>query len=257
MLKNGVLGIFFVRKLLQMSLLMHHTVCLGGDCLEVVAPFRPGTTAGRLLDKRGDSGYMMIMQTQDAALRRDYILKHKLGRTITDNRSDSYQLVQYHPKGVKGGVMPELDSQDSTDAFPNPVTTTFSPWLALGPAERAPMYLAAMRNSSYIRLVGAVLRLEPNDTDTLGAAKQWEQTFGVSRSGELLCFTNARVGFVAGVKGKPDGIDSITLVVDGQERMNRMLWAASQEGLCGDGWVNMLGVRWFFIESGEAARQGK
>jgi hypothetical protein len=199
---------------------------------------------------------MIIMQTEDAALRRDYILKNKLGRTITDSRSETYQLVQYHPKGIKGGVMPELDSYDPTVAFPNPVVTEFSPWLALGPRERAPLYLAAMRHSSHLRLVGVVLRLDQDDADTLGAAKQWEETFGVVRRGELLCYTNSRIGFVAGIKGMSEGIHSITLAVEGKERMDRMLWAAKEEGLCGDGWVDIVGVRWYFIEAREAAEKG-
>jgi len=231
-------------------------LCLGGDCLEVVSPFQQGTTGGRLLEKRGDGGYMVIMQTEDAALRRDYILKNKLASVITDSRSSVHQLVQYHPKGVKGGVMPELDSHSATEAYPNPVTAEFSPWLALGPPERAPLYLAAMRHCSYLRLIGVVLRLEPNDTDTLAAAKQWEETFGVKRRGELLCFTNSRMGFVAGAKEKAPGIHSITVAVEGKERMDRMLWAAQEEGLCGDGWIDMIGIKWYFVEAREAASKG-
>jgi hypothetical protein len=199
---------------------------------------------------------MIIMQTEDAALRKDYILKNKLSSVITDSRSSAHQLVQYHPRGVKGGVMPELDSHHATEAYPNPVTTEFSPWLALGPPERAPLYLAAMRSCSYLRLMGVVLRLEPDDTDTLAAAKQWEGTFGVKRRGELMCYTNSRMGFVAGTKGQTSGIHSITVAVDGRERLDRMLWAAKEEGLYGDGWTDMIGIRWYFVEAREAARKG-
>ena len=71
--------------------------------LEVVSPFRDGTTAGRLLEKRGgDGGYMIIMQTENAAARRDYILRNKLAKVITDVETDSAHMIQYHPKGIKG-----------------------------------------------------------------------------------------------------------------------------------------------------------
>ena len=47
---------------------------LGGDIIEVVAPFKDGTTAGRLLDRRGgEGGYMIIMQTMDAEARRSEV----------------------------------------------------------------------------------------------------------------------------------------------------------------------------------------
>jgi len=50
----------------------------------VVSPTKPGTTAGRLIEKRGDGGYMIIMQTEDAKKRREYIE------------------AKGHPKGIKG-----------------------------------------------------------------------------------------------------------------------------------------------------------
>src|ERR1700727_3727281 len=39
---------------------------IGDTFLEVVSPKEPGTTAGRLLEKRGgDGGYMVILQVED------------------------------------------------------------------------------------------------------------------------------------------------------------------------------------------------
>src|ERR1700742_813292 len=119
--------------------------------------------------------------------------------------------------------MPELDSIKPTDDWPTPLATEISPYPSLGPNSRAPLYLAAMRHASYLRLVGVILRLEPDDDDTEGAARQWEETFGIVRRKDLLCFTNARMGFVAGLKGQPDGIHSITIAVEGKERLERML----------------------------------
>lgn len=77
-------------------------VPLGGDILEVVSPFKDGTTAGRLLDKRGDGGYMIIMQTDDAKKRRQYIESKGLARVIASQEHDNTVFVQYHPKGIKG-----------------------------------------------------------------------------------------------------------------------------------------------------------
>ena len=70
--------------------------------LEVVSPFKQGTTAGRLLEKRGDGGYMIIMQTEDAKKRRQYIESQGLAKVITAREHGDTVFVQYHPKGIKG-----------------------------------------------------------------------------------------------------------------------------------------------------------
>jgi hypothetical protein len=45
---------------------------LGGTFLEVVSPVRPGTSAGRLLERRGgDCGYMVMFQVEDLAAARE------------------------------------------------------------------------------------------------------------------------------------------------------------------------------------------
>jgi hypothetical protein len=70
--------------------------------IEVVSPFQQNTTAGRLLEKRGDGGYMIIMQTEDAKKRREYIEAKGLSKVITSQERDDVVFVQYHPKGIKG-----------------------------------------------------------------------------------------------------------------------------------------------------------
>jgi hypothetical protein len=70
--------------------------------IEVVSPFQDNTTAGRLLDKRGDGGYMIIMQTEDARKRREYIEAKDSAKVITSLEHDDVVSVQYHPKGIKG-----------------------------------------------------------------------------------------------------------------------------------------------------------
>lgn len=43
---------------------------IGTDFLEVVAPVRPGTAAGRHLDRRGEGGYMLLIEVDDIAATR-------------------------------------------------------------------------------------------------------------------------------------------------------------------------------------------
>lgn len=79
-------------------------VAIGGEVLEVVSPIKSGTAAGRMLDKRGDGGYMVIMQHPDAQKRREYIEQKGLAKVIFNQRLEKSVVVQYHPKGIKGEV---------------------------------------------------------------------------------------------------------------------------------------------------------
>jgi hypothetical protein len=72
------------------------------DGHQVVSPTQSNTTAGRLLEKRGDGGYMIIMQTVDALARKAYIESKKLAKVIFCHKMEDSICVQYHPKGIRG-----------------------------------------------------------------------------------------------------------------------------------------------------------
>lgn len=141
--------------------------------------------------------------------------------------------------------MPELDSHKPSATNPTPLESPFSPWHACGGDYE--MYSAAMKRCSHLKLVGATLRLAAGKTDVEAAAQQWQDYFGVRRSGNELIFTNARLKFVQGVEGQPEGLESLTIQVKGKARLDRMLKVVESEGLCGDGWTNLLGVKWYFV----------
>lgn len=234
-------------------------VPVGGEIIEVVSPIRKGTTAGRLLDKKGvdAAGYMIIMQTGDAKKRKEYIEKNNLAKVISThglgNASSDAVGVQYHPKGIRGGVIPELSSQAPSKAFPDPLKERFSPWYPCGPNQDA--YIAKMKQYSHLSLLGAVCRLAPGDWGAELASTQWEQIFGVPRSRDLAQFTNARVGFLHGEEGEQEGMISITIGVVGERRRDEILQRAQQAGVVkqekGRPVVEMVGVRWNFVLTGE------
>lgn len=141
--------------------------------------------------------------------------------------------------------MPELDSHARTATNPTPLESPYSPWHACGPGY--PQYSAAMRRRSHLKLLGVTLRLSQGHSDTDAAAQQWQDYFGVEKNGSALEFTNATLKFVPGVEGLAEGLESITIGVKGKDRYKRVLDLVSREGLRGNGFANMLGIRWYFV----------
>lgn len=90
---------------------------VGEDFLEIVSPAKPGTTAGRYLERRGgDTGYMLIAQCPDAAVARQRI--EGLGvRSVWSWQGDGYHTWHYHPRDC-GGFLLSVDSTDDPDAWP-------------------------------------------------------------------------------------------------------------------------------------------
>ena len=94
---------------------LHNAVMpVGEQFLEIVAPVRDGTTAGRYLQRRGgDGGYMLIFQSDDQEHHRAII--DGLGwRIVTDFESHGYRCMQVHPAD-SGGTFLEIDRQDPWD----------------------------------------------------------------------------------------------------------------------------------------------
>ena len=145
-------------------------------------------------------------------------------------------------------MMPELDSHRPSPNNPTPLKSRFSPWHACG-SDRE-VYYPGMRRAAHLTLEGCVLRLQPGDYGHEAAARQWEETFGVARSRDLLAFTNARMGFVPGREGHPEGLISITIGVAGQEKLEAILRRARAAGVYKDGSLEMCGVRWNFTLTG-------
>jgi hypothetical protein len=150
-----------------------------------------------------------------------------------------------------GGMMPARFSPRHTSES-QPCDIPLSPWHACGPDYSS--YSAAMKRRSHFHLHGVVCRLAPGDVDHEAVSREWEDIFGIPRSRDLLAFTNARMGFIRGVEGQPDGLASITIGVEGRDEFNAILDRAREEGLCGDGWINMLGVKLYFTCMGEGAK---
>ncbi len=82
---------------------------IGGEFLEIVQPVQEGSSAGRYLARRGgDSGYMVILQAEDALTHRARM--SAAGVQIVDVIDhEEHQCSHFHPREF-GGVLASIDA---------------------------------------------------------------------------------------------------------------------------------------------------
>ena len=111
---------------------LHNVVMpVGGEFLEVVAPFRDDASGARYLARRGgDAGYMVILQDEDAMAHRARLEQQGV-RVIARSRTDDYQYTHFHP-GDCAGVLMSFDSVPGEAAW----RESRSHWPPAGPTWR-------------------------------------------------------------------------------------------------------------------------
>ena len=85
---------------------LHNALMLIGDqFLEVVSPIREGTTAGRLLDRRGgDGGYMAIYEVDDLDDRVEQVRTAGV-RIVWSSAHPEIRAKHLHPRDVGGAIV--------------------------------------------------------------------------------------------------------------------------------------------------------
>ncbi|HTO55602.1 MAG TPA: VOC family protein [Myxococcota bacterium] len=193
--------------------------------LEVVSPTQPGTTAGRLLERRrGDGGYMVIAQVDDLAAEKKRV--DELGvRIVWKAELQNAATIHLHPRDVGAAIV-------SFDWMRQPES-----WLWAGPEWRE-----HIRSDVTRRLLGA----EVQSADPRGLAARWSQVFGhplrtLPDGSQEMPLGDTHVRFVADRDGRGEGVSGIdVLVADPLEVVHR----ARTRGLPATGEeVELCGVR--------------
>ncbi len=100
---------------------------VGTDFIEIVSPVRPGTAAGRFLERHeGRHGYMIIMDCADPAARQLHCASMGV-RTANLIRHADYLGVQLHPKDT-GGAMLEFNRTRGGDNPMGPYSPAGADW---------------------------------------------------------------------------------------------------------------------------------
>jgi len=170
---------------------------IGSSFLEVVSPTREGTTAGRLLERRGgDGGYMVIVQTDDLEADRKRVAELGIRVVWQVNLSDA-ATIHLHPRDVGAAIV-------SLDAMRPPES-----WRWAGPEWKKHVRADVTR-----ALVGAELQA----TDPAALAARWGQVFARSPKprgdGSVeLALDFGTLRFVPARDGRGDGVSGIDVSV--------------------------------------------
>lgn len=83
-----------------------NVVCpTGHDFLEIVSPIQAGTSAGRYIERRkGDGGYMVILQVPDAVKERERITALGI-RAVEKKDMAEYKYTHFHPADTAGVLL--------------------------------------------------------------------------------------------------------------------------------------------------------
>ena len=183
-----------------------NVVCpTGHDFLEIVSPTQDGTSAGRYLQRRkGDGGYMVILQVPDAIKERERITA--LGvRAVEKKDTAEYKYTHFHPSDTAGVLL----SIDQTVA---PAGTDAKLWWP--PASKGWLPHA---KSNVTNGLGGV-EIQAADPDAVAAL--WSKILGRPVEGDIIRLDDdGEIRFVPIADGRGPGISAFDVRVVDRERV--------------------------------------
>ncbi|MEN3974498.1 VOC family protein [Emcibacter sp. SYSU 3D8] len=171
-------------------------VPVGNQFLEVVAPTRPGTTAGRYLDRRGgDGGYMVILQTEDPRGRDARVAGLGI-RTVHQILHSDYDGLQLHPRDT-GGSFLEIDW---APGFAQPDGS----WHPAG---------ENWRTARRTEVATGLLAAEIQTPDPGALAARWSAILGRPTDGQSIPLDLGTLRFAGDQDGRGEGLGGIDIAV--------------------------------------------
>ncbi|MGH0032788.1 MAG: VOC family protein [Myxococcota bacterium] len=207
--------------------LVNEVFPVGDTFLELLSPKEPGTTAGRLLDRRGgDGGYMVIVQSQDKNA--DQQRMKDLGvRVVWEMHQDDGGTTHLHPRDVGGAIL-SLDWMEPRESWK---------WAGEGWQQRS-------RSDVTTGIAGVDLQAD----DPAAMAKRWGEVLAhdvTSSTGEdgeahptIELSEGGRIRFLPVRDGRGEGVCGLTLRVRDADAVRR----AAGDAARADGTVSLCGV---------------
>lgn len=174
---------------------LHNSVMAIGDTfLEIVSPQTEGTTAQRLIQRRGgDGGYMVLAQVDDISVVEKKIKELNI-RQIWNVDRQEVAAFHVHPKDIGAAIV-------SFDEMRNP-----EDWLWGGPDWRR----------QKARLAQSIIGCDIQADDPSTLARQWAAAFerDAIRTGDRFTMSlddGSAIHFVEAVDGRGDGVSALEI----------------------------------------------
>ena len=173
---------------------------VGNQFVEVVSPTREGTAGGRYLERRGgDGGYMVILQADEHAVRRQRVADLGI-RKVMEHQGKHYTVMQLHPADT-GGSFLEIDEQVGGEDMAE------GPWEPAGPGGQR-----ARRTD----VVTGIAAAEIQSPDPARLAARWSDILELpvtdSDGRTEIVLDNATLRFVEATDGRGEGLGGIDLI---------------------------------------------
>ncbi len=171
---------------------------VGHDFLEVVSPLGPGTTAGRLMDRRGgDCGYMVLLQVDDLTEMRRRL--DRMGaRIVFEAVAEGIHGLHVHPRDIGGAIL-------SVDRTGPPCGPDDWPWA--GPDWRDHVATGTVSGLTAVDIAA----------DDPGAmARRWAELLGAERlSGTTVTLDEGTIRFVPSEPERGEGVVAVDMATAG------------------------------------------
>jgi len=206
-------------------------LALGDTFLEVVSPTEPGTTAGRLLEKRGgDGGYMVLVQVDgldlDLAAERTRLAAQQI-RVVWEAKLEDIATVHLHPRDVGAAIL-SLDVSVPAEA-----------WRWAGPN------WTGGSDPAQAGCRDAIVSARLQSADPMALAERWSRALGrpvIRDDGTLtLPLDEGGIEFTAVTDGRGDGLAGMSIRVADPDAALSV--ARARQLPIGDGTVTIAGAQ--------------
>jgi hypothetical protein len=230
------LEVCFVDKGVAAFGLENSLMPVGNNFIEVVAPIKENTAAGRYLQRRnGDGGYMVICQcaSHEVQIARKARAASMNIRVAWEHESKTFHAMQLHPADT-GGAFFEIDWDAKGES-----EGTWEPAGGNG--------WPAARRTEVISRYDAV---ELQSSDPRGLAERWSAIAEMplrkdDRGRYEMLLDNARIRFVEAVDGRGEGLSGIDVAIVDRKRA---LSVAEERGRrVADDQIMICGTRFYLV----------
>lgn len=209
---------------------------IGTDFIEIVAPIRDNTTAGRYIDRReGNGGYMVLLQTDSEEVQAFSLTRAKeMGiRVAFEGTLETYHFVQLHPADTGGSFLQiDWDSQNEHNGY----------WYNAG----------GNRWKEFVNrdVVSAIAAVELQAEEPILLAQRWGEILNIpvtnnKHGNPELVLNNGVIRVVMPEDGRGEGLGAVDLKVENRQKL---LASAQARGLkTSDSQVTICGVRFNLV----------